>query len=348
MSRQTWTAVVAAVAFGICAAVLALIPVPYVVWAPGSTTDLLAQGQSSPVVVTGATTFPTRGRLLLSTVSESAPDARISLLEALYGYWAADRSVLPRSAVYPAGATADSVRGDRLQQAETAKADAVAAALQAAKLPIRRVPVVLSVSDTGPSAGRLRVGDIIEAVDGQTVVTELEVGQHIAQHKAGEAVHLSIVRDKQALDVYVTAIPSTSDPNVARIGAQFGLGYSYDTQVTFNLDQDLGGSSAGLMLSLGVFAKLSSDPLIGDRIVAGTGQVDGSGAVMPVSAVRQRVLAAERAGASVFLIPRDNCADLGEVPTSVRLIRVSTVAGAISSLNDLSDPAKESSVKGCS
>ncbi len=348
MTRQTWTAVAAGIAFAVSVAILALVGVPFVVWSPGSTTDLLAQRDNPPVVISGTTTFPTKGHLLVTNVEESAPDAKVSLIEALYGFWSSDRDVLPWSAVYPPGATAVSVDSARSEESETARADAIPAALQAAMLPIKRVPIVLSVSDTGPAAGRLQYGDIVVSVDKQAVETVEDVTSRITAHKPGEAVRLEIRRNRQSAEVYVNATSSTADAKVAVVGAKFGLGYSYDTNVTFVLNPSTSDSSAGLMLSLAVYAKVSSDPLVGDRIVAGAGRIDGSGAVSPVSGIRQRVLAAERAGATVFLIPKDNCADLGDRRSGMRLVRVSTVAGAVVSLTDLADPAKEANVKGCS
>ena len=71
VTKQTWTATVSAVLFVVLAAVIALVPVPYVTWSPGTTYDLFArtaQGEDT-ITISGADTFPTTGQLRMTTVS---------------------------------------------------------------------------------------------------------------------------------------------------------------------------------------------------------------------------------------------------------------------------------------
>lgn len=100
---------------------------------------------------------------------------------------------------------------------------------------------------------------------------------------------------------------------------------------------DVGGPSAGLLFSLGIIDKLDGNgrggDLTGGRTIAGTGTIDADGEVGAVGGVALKTQAARRDGATVFLVPRDECADAkAELPKGLRLIPVTTLKGAVQSL----------------
>ncbi|MBD9734019.1 hypothetical protein IGX29_19850 [Streptomyces sp. H28] len=103
---------------------------------------------------------------------------------------------------------------------------------------------------------------------------------------------------------------------------------------------DVGGPSAGLLFSLGIVDKLNGDgdggDLTGGRVVAGTGTIDADGKVGPVGGVPLKTQAARRDGATVFLVPKAECADArAELPRGLRLIPVTTLKGAVDALVSL-------------
>ncbi|MBJ6645799.1 S16 family serine protease [Streptomyces sp. BSE7-9] len=100
---------------------------------------------------------------------------------------------------------------------------------------------------------------------------------------------------------------------------------------------DVGGPSAGLLFSLGIVDKLDGDgsggDLTGGRVVAGTGTIDAEGRVGAVGGVPLKTQAAKRDGATVFLVPRDECAEAkAELPQGLRLVPVTTLQGAVDAL----------------
>jgi PDZ domain-containing protein len=114
---------------------------------------------------------------------------------------------------------------------------------------------------------------------------------------------------------------------------------SRDVQVTLRLP-DVGGPSAGLMFSLGIVDKLAGDgrggDLTGGLTIAGTGTIAADGTVGPVGGVALKTQAARRDGATVFLVPRDECAQAqAELPEGLRLIPVTTLSGAVDALKAL-------------
>ncbi|MFC5817694.1 endopeptidase La [Nonomuraea sp. NPDC050478] len=76
------------------------------------------------------------------------------------------------------------------------------------------------------------------------------------------------------------------------------------------------GPSAGVTLTTALASLLSGRQVRGD--VAMTGEISLTGRVLPIGGVKQKLLAAHRAGISTVLIPARNEPDLDDVPQEVR------------------------------
>ena len=70
MTRQTWTAVVSGSLFVLLAALIALIPVPFVTWSPGESFNALGNRPDGTAVidVQGLPTYRPESELLITTV----------------------------------------------------------------------------------------------------------------------------------------------------------------------------------------------------------------------------------------------------------------------------------------
>jgi ATP-dependent Lon protease len=76
------------------------------------------------------------------------------------------------------------------------------------------------------------------------------------------------------------------------------------------------GPSAGVTMTTALASLLSGRPVRSD--VAMTGEVSLTGRVLPIGGVKQKLLAAHRAGITTVLIPARNEPDLDDVPAAVR------------------------------
>ncbi len=76
------------------------------------------------------------------------------------------------------------------------------------------------------------------------------------------------------------------------------------------------GPSAGVTMTTALASLLSGRPVRAD--VAMTGEVSLTGRVLPIGGVKQKLLAAHRAGITTVLLPARNEPDLDDVPASVR------------------------------
>src|SRR5690606_16294275 len=99
---------------------------------------------------------------------------------------------------------------------------------------------------------------------------------------------------------------------------------------------NVGGPSAGLMYTLAIIEVLRADDLTNGHVVAGTGTVAGDGTVGAIGGIRQKVVAAEAAGAEVILVPEGNYESaLSAERTTIDIVPVATVDQALDYLEAL-------------
>jgi ATP-dependent Lon protease len=85
------------------------------------------------------------------------------------------------------------------------------------------------------------------------------------------------------------------------------------------------GPSAGVAMATALVSAMSGRPV--RREVAMTGEITLRGRVLPIGGVKEKVLGAQRAGVQHVILPRDNEADLDDLPEEVRAsLRVSLVS----------------------
>ena len=76
------------------------------------------------------------------------------------------------------------------------------------------------------------------------------------------------------------------------------------------------GPSAGITMCIAVISALSGKPVRGD--IAMTGEISLRGRVLPIGGLREKTMAALRAGVSTVIIPKENESDLEEIDPLVR------------------------------
>ncbi len=346
MSRNV-VAIVSSILFVVMAALLVLVPVPFVTWRPGNTVNVLGSSSDGPLLeVKGIQNYSTDpSRLLMTTVSTTRVDSRVSLPEALLAHYRARADTLPREFLYPAGLSNDQVREEAVAAMDTSRSNATVAALRAASQPVTELPQVSAVTLSGPANGRLQPGDLISSVDAKDVETGEEVLDIIAGRAVGEPVLFKVLRGTSTENI---TVPTDEDAQGrTSVGIKVAPGFEYAPDVVYRVDSSVVGPSAGLVFSLAVYDKITEGNLMGDAIVAGTGTMKPDGSVGAIGGVRQKLAGAERDGATVFLLPLANCSDVGNVATDMRLVPVSTLNNAISALQLIEEGKSYAEVPTC-
>jgi ATP-dependent Lon protease len=92
------------------------------------------------------------------------------------------------------------------------------------------------------------------------------------------------------------------------------------------------GPSAGITIATAIVSLASGRPVSDD--VAMTGEITLTGQVLPVGGVKEKALAAQRAGLTRVVIPADNEPDLEELPDESRRALDFVLADAIEDVID--------------
>lgn len=346
MSRNV-VAVVSSVIFVVLAAALVVAPVPYVTWRPGKVVDVLsaAAGERPLVEISGIENYSTPGELLMTTVSTSRVDATVSLPEALLSHFSTDSDAMPRDVIYPPGKSEDQVREEAVALMDTSRTSASVAALRAAGQSVTEMPMATGVVLSGPARDKLVPGDLIESVDGETVLQREDVARLVRNREVGDPVVFKVLRDDTS---HTVSVVTEAGPDGAPVvGINVGTGYRYAPEVVYRIDTSVVGPSAGLVFALAIYDKVTEGTLVGENVVAGTGALDPSGKVLGIGGVREKIKGAERSGATTFLLPADNCADLGSLQTDLRLVPVATLKDAIAALQLLNEGKSDVEVPSC-
>jgi PDZ domain-containing protein len=309
----------------------ALVPLPYVTYEPGLTVNVLGKNDDGKQIiqVEGRKSYPDDGQLRMTTVyvSQPKPNGRNNLFELMHDWISDEDAVYPYDAVYRQDETVEQNRQEGAAQMTSSQDAATAVALEELGYDVTE-PVVAGVTKGAPADGNLESGDVILAVDGTDVSSSDDVVDAVTAAPAGAPVDFVVRRDDERTTVQVT--PDTVDGK-PQVGIQVGTEAKPDlpVDVTININPGIGGPSAGLMFSLGIYDTLTPGSLTGGETVAGTGTMDATGTVGPIGGIQQKIVGARDAGAQLFLVPPDNCEDaLGAPNGDMRLVKADTMHDA--------------------
>jgi Lon-like protease len=333
MSRRTVAGLLALGLLVVLGIVAARTPVDYVTFRPGPTMNVLGKYDGKAIVtVTGHQAYRDDGALRMVTVYPSGPKENISLLNMVYGWVDPDVAVLPKDAVYERGETDDSAHQESAVEMTSSQDNATAAALTALGVGYRTEVEVSDVSKDGASVGRLEKGDVLLAVDGTSTPDPTKLVDLIRAVAPGTPIALTIRRDGAEHDVTVTTRSAPDDPKVSRIGVGIKQDFVFPFKVRIRLPGTIGGPSAGMMFALTIYDLLTPGSLTGGKVIAGSGEIAPDGTVGPIGGIGQKLPAAQRDGAKLFLVAADNCAEALRShydSDKMRLVKVDKLADAI-------------------
>lgn len=309
------------------------LPVPYVAQVPGPTFNTLGDIDGEPIIsIEGRERNEVTGNLNLTTVGVSR--GGLSLVQAVQGWFDDEVSVVPEDAVYPPDRSEEETRQANRQAFLTSEQAAMTVALGRLGYPVK--VVVQGVAEESPSADLLQEGDAIEAVDGRPTPDEEALTSVLESIPGGTAVTVSYTRLGEPGTATVTTRSAEE-----RDGSLLGITILEQPSAPFDVDiqvEDVGGPSAGLMLTLGILDLVGDDDLTGGALVAGTGTIDADGNVGAIGGIPLKMVAAEEIGADLFLVPAGNCAEAAAAAAAADpgfpLAEVATLDDAIEALAD--------------
>lgn len=328
MSRRTMAGIIAVPLLIVLWGIAAFVPLPYVTYSPGLTVDVNAETKQQEIIqVSGHRAYQQAGtgpgELLMTTVYVTSPGGRVNLFETMAAWLDDERAVYPRDAVYPEGTTEEDADTESAVDMVTSQDAAVASALREMGRKVSPVVEVVNVSKGMPATKVLQVRDVIVRMDGAPIRDNDDLLKALEKLEVGEPTTFELRRDGKTITRDITPVESEGEP---RFGFVPGTGYDLPFDVRVNIPDNIGGPSAGLMFSLGIYDALTPGSLAGGKVIAGTGTIDDRGRVGPIGGIAQKVVAARDQGAELFLVPKDNCASALQAPNGdVRLVRATTM-----------------------
>lgn len=301
---------------------------PYLAYSPGPVADALdgIEADTSPV------DDPDGDLLMLTIIGQP-----VNLIEAILARFDPSIDLVKREFVRRPDETDVEYRSRVLAQMSDSNHRSITTALE--HLGYEMVPVEVIIEDVAegvPAEGVLRRGDAIVAIEGLPVTAAADLTPLVQGRGVGDTLSLTVARDEEEIELEVVLAEREDSPGVAMIGIFLGE----ITEPPFPIrirTGDVGGPSAGLMHTLAIIDVLTEGNLTKGHVIAGTGTIDPvDGRVGAIGGVRQKVVAAEAAGASHILVPADNYATALEAPRhTIEIVAVSSLEDALAFLETL-------------
>jgi len=145
----------------------------------------------------------------------------------------------------------------------------------------------------------------------------------------GEILFIEVTKMKGQKGLLLTG----SLGEVMKESAQAALSYIRSNGKRFKIDEDFftnadvhihipagatpkDGPSAGIAISSALLSLLKNKPI--DPHIAMTGEITLTGRVLPVGGIKEKIIAANRAGIKTIILPKENKKDLVEIPERVK------------------------------
>ena len=190
----------------------------------------------------------------------------LTLGQALTLWMSGREQLVPRDLVYPPDKSKDEIDEANNQEFKRSEDSAEYAAL--GYLKYAPAVTVETVNKDGASAGKLKEGDAIDAVNG-TPVTDLEQFQALMEKtKPGDEVMLDFRRKNAPPGIATIKLGSAPDKEHGVLGIGVVEAPWAPFTIDFNL-ANIGGPSAGLVFSLAVIDKLTTGDLSGVEVRRG-------------------------------------------------------------------------------
>ena len=335
VERYLNIATIVAVILLVAVIVLWRVPSQYQIFLPAT-----AESVSPKIFVAGHPPQSGRGDLYMTFVAE--PDA--NLLEEILARFDPDATLEPKPPNY--SSSKDQAANVQLMLGSEQTAELVALCHMGYKDLCSGGLQVQTIESYSKAVGKLKVGDIIVAVNGKPTLTSDELRSMISAQPAGAILRLRVYRSGTYIQLSVATILSPQSPHHTLLGIAFlpasPLQFPSKLPVDVKIDPNgIGGPSAGLMFTLGLLNRLSPTDLTHGKTIAGTGTINLDGTVGAIGGIKQKVIGAQWAHAQYMIVPCDggNYQDAQKtVGRSMTLVPVNTLDDALAFLNSLASP----------
>ncbi len=252
----------------------------------------------------------------------------------------------PREVILPDGVTPKELSEISIQNMRTSENVAIAVALKNVGYEISSKGdgvAVVGILDDSPVKDKLKKGDLLNSINNKNISSATEFISTLRTYSIGETVSIGLLREidgnKKTLTIETTLIEHVEykgEPMVGFLATTVNERFDFPFEIDIKTG-NVGGPSAGLMMALNVYNNLIPEDLTNSMIVAGTGTIEIDGSVGPVGGIKQKVIAAKKAGAELILVPVANFDEAKIFETAeTAVVAVDSFAEALSVISQYS------------
>ena len=303
------------------------VTLPYYTEGPGPAREVI------PLIhVDGPPEYASAGKLIMTTVEYRKATAFTAFL----AWLDPNRRVIGSDVLYPPGQTPEQEKVRSISEMDTSKIDAAYVVLRTlSSYPADHGTGVLieGVFPGCPAEGELFAGDLIVAMNGEPVSSRVQALHAFDAIPFDDPITFRVLAGGETHEITLTRgrCVEGEDPIV---GISMVPNFPYPISIESG---DVGGPSAGMMYALGLYDLLTPGDLTDGRTVAGTGTIDLEGTVGPIGGIGDKIIAAQGAGADVFLVPDGDLTGARAASDgSMQIVAISTLQEALTFLGGAS------------
>ena len=221
----------------------------------------------------------------------------------------------PREVILPDGVTPQELSEISIQNMRTSENVAIAVALKNIGYEIKSKGdgvAVVGLLEDSPVKDKLKKGDLINSINNTDIYSATEFIATLRTYSIGEIVSIGLLREidgiKEQIFIKTTLVEHVEyegEPMVGFLATTVNERFDFPFEIDIKTG-NVGGPSAGLMMALNVYNNLIPEDITNSKIIAGTGTIEIDGSVGPVGGIKQKIIAAKRAGAELILVPVAN------------------------------------------
>lgn len=164
--------------------------------------------------------------------------------------------------------------------------------------------IIATTKDNG-----LKIGDIVLSVDNIPVENNTTIKEYLTTKNEGDNIKIKVKRNDEEKEISITLDQDKI------IGIMLITNYIYETDEPLNINfrSGEGGSSGGLILSLGIYSEITGIDILKGRNIAGTGTIDAEGNVGEIDGIKYKIAGAVKNNMDVILVSPYNYEEAKEV-----------------------------------
>ena len=175
----------------------------------------------------------------------------------------------------------------------------------------------------------IEIGDNIISVDNHQISNINELKSYLNSKNKGDEVKVILERDEKEKTISITL----DEDKILGVAMITNYEYELPKELNINFRNGEGGSSGGLILTLGIYSEITNTDILKGRNIAGTGTIGIEGNIGEIDGVKYKIAGAVKDKMDIVLVSPYNYEEAKKVVEEnnydIELVEVSTFKEAI-------------------